>query len=597
MRFKSSKRNGFQIFAVSGVNTISFAVVADAAARNDLLGFSVEREDRTEGERYFMPGFKVFPSVIPVPGASTHVSTFEHPVQSMVWDDFTAKPEHDYVYYFHPVRGVPRNLRRSPAVPIRVMTEPLFSTLEHDVYFNRGAAGSQAYTRRFGNKRLKDLSDEKRTEALAWLSRDLDEAILAFINQAAPGDALRCCFYEFRYRPVADALKAAVDRGVDVKVIVDAKVNAFTDKKGVFHESFPREENIRMLEAAGITDQQYILREARPNAIQHNKFMVLLKGKKRKPKEMWTGSTNISEGGIHGQTNVGHWVRNSTTAAGYLEYWKLLADNPGGAKGDSPTETRRKNEELRAAVEKLHAVPTTVAEIPVGITPVFSPRAGLDVLNLYIRMVDSASVYSAVTLAFGINEAFKNQLVDNTADDQIVFMLLEKKDEPTARNAATFVRINAANNVYKAWGSYLKSPVYQWVKETNAELLGLNHHVSYVHSKFLLMDPLCADPIVVTGSANFSDASTNNNDENMIIIRGDRRVADIYFTEFNRLFNHYYFRSVVEETTARHHNDTDGSLFLKERADDWLVKYKPGTLRQKRVDLFARMEGAVTLKT
>ena len=40
--------------------------------------------------------------------------------------------------------------------------------------------------------------------------------------------------------------------------------------------------------------------------------------------------------------------------------------------------------------------------------------------------------------------------------------------------------------------------------------------MSYVHSKFLMMDPLGDDPIVVTGSANFSDASTNSNDENML---------------------------------------------------------------------------------
>jgi len=64
--------------------------------------------------------------------------------------------------------------------------------------------------------------------------------------------------------------------------------------------------------------------------------------------------------------------------------------------------------------------------------------------------------------------------------------------------------------------------------------------------KFLLMDPLGDDPIVVTGSANFSEASTNDNDENMLLIRGNQRVADIYFTEFNRLFNHYYFRSINE---------------------------------------------------
>ncbi len=112
-----------------------------------------------------------------------------------------------------------------------------------------------------------------------------------------------------------------------------------------------------------------------------------------------------------------------------------------------------------------------------------------------------------------------------------------------------------------------------------------------MHSKFLLRDPLGDDPVVVTGSANFSDASTNANDENMLIIRGDQRVADIYFTEFNRLFNHYYFRAVTEATTEAGRPQTDDSLFLKETADEWLVKYQPGKLRQKRVDMYARMKG------
>jgi hypothetical protein len=34
-----------------------------------------------------------------------------------------------------------------------------------------------------------------------------------------------------------------------------------------------------------------------------------------------------------------------------------------------------------------------------------------------------------------------------------------------------------------------------------------------------------------------------------VIVRGDRRVVYIYFTEFNRLFNHYYFASIAERST------------------------------------------------
>jgi hypothetical protein len=43
MRFRSERVGGFRVFAVSGVNTISFGVDATAAAlKPGLLGFSVE---------------------------------------------------------------------------------------------------------------------------------------------------------------------------------------------------------------------------------------------------------------------------------------------------------------------------------------------------------------------------------------------------------------------------------------------------------------------------------------------------------------------------------------------------------------------------
>ena len=60
----------------------------------------------------------------------------------------------------------------------------------------------------------------------------------------------------------------------------------------------------------------------------------------------------------------------------------------------------------------------------------------------------------------------------------------------------------------------------------------------YIHDKFMLVDPLGDDPIVVTGSANFSGPSQHANDENMLVIRGNKRVADIYFGEFMRIFDH-----------------------------------------------------------
>ncbi len=77
----------------------------------------------------------------------------------------------------------------------------------------------------------------------------------------------------------------------------------------------------------------------------------------------------------------------------------------------------------------------------------------------------------------------------------------------------------------------------------------------------------------------------------MQFVRGNLRVADIYFTEFNRLFNHYYFRSVTEATA---HGRELGSPPLPPPADhsltlladdSLLVASSPGKLCLKRVQV------------
>ena len=275
MRFKSAKTGPYQVMAVSGTNTISFAISADKAGTKGLLGFAVERSDPGGKQDFYTFGFKVFPSLIPKPDDKTKVKTSRHPVQSFVWDDFTGKPDHKYEYIFHPLKGTPKKLdRTAEPVAIRVQTEPLFSALEHDIFFNRGVASSQAYTREFGNKKPSELKGAKQVAAKEWLSRQLDDAILKFVADAGAADTLLCCFYEFRYEPVAQALKDALDRGVDVRLIVDAKKNKPKDSKGKPTPSFPRTENLALIDKVGIPPGHVFLREARTNNIQHNKFMT-----------------------------------------------------------------------------------------------------------------------------------------------------------------------------------------------------------------------------------------------------------------------------------------------------------------------------------
>jgi phosphatidylserine/phosphatidylglycerophosphate/cardiolipin synthase-like enzyme len=293
-------------------------------------------------------------------------------------------------------------------------------------------------------------------------------------------------------------------------------------------------------------------------------------------------------------------VRNPAVAAAFTAYWEILKSDPGAVAGEDRSTSTAKRKAYRDAVMALGQVPPRWEDIPNGASTVFSPRTGSAVLDMYVKALDAAGSFSGVTLAFGINKKFKAALVDNTAQGPVTFLLLERRDKPNPRANGPFVPLKAKHNVYQAWGSFLRDPLYQWARETNARALGLNTHVAYIHSKFMLKDPLGPDPIVITGSANFSDASTNDNDENMLLIRGDARVADIYFTEFNRLFNHYYFRSVQEALfrgapeEANASADSRASLFLDE-TPAWLDKYQPGKLRRKRVEVFAAMANPETL--
>lgn len=612
MRFKSDKVGGFQVFAVSGTNTVSFGIDFDPAKIAGLMGFAVERQKLGTTERYYMYGFKVFESVYPHPDETLKVSTFDQPVQSFVWDDFTASDGTEYVYWFHPLKGGPRSLDRSlPPIPIRAETEKAFTTGTHDVFFNRGVASSQAYARNFDNKKPDQLPEPKRSQALQWLSRDLDEAIRKFIQQAKAGDTLLGAFYEFRYLPAAQWLKQAVDRGVDVRLVLDAKRNAHgkLDKKtGKPIEDFPRADNIQTVKDAGLPASAIACwRESNVDDIAHNKFMVLLKGAAKKPTQVWTGSTNLSDGGIHGQTNVGHWVRDAKVADRFRAYWELLSKDPGKSATDTVQQGKVAKGALRSDVAALLDAPTDISKIPQGTTPIFSPRAGSEVLDMYSDLLDQSKDVGCITLAFGISKVFKDRLVNHTTASPLTFLMLEKRDLPRKTKPGApredFVELNWRQNIYPAWGSYIEDPLYRWTRETNARRLQLNTHVSYIHSKFLLQDPLGPDPIVVTGSANFSDDSTNNNDENMLLIRGETRVADIYFTEFNRLFFHYYFRSiheVIAEKEAKQDPvgiaasaaNEKASLFLDE-TPGWTAKYAPKSLKTKRVKMFTAMAGAL----
>ena len=101
----------------------------------------------------------------------------------------------------------------------------------------------------------------------------------------------------------------------------------------------------------------------------------------------------------------------------------------------------------------------------------------------------------------------------------------------------------------------------------------LHGYVGFVRP--LIREALGADPIVISGSANFSEASTTQNDENMLVIRGDKRIADIYFGEYLRLYTHYAFRESVKffMEKKKHGTPEDWQPQLLGDDDSWMEPY------------------------
>jgi phosphatidylserine/phosphatidylglycerophosphate/cardiolipin synthase-like enzyme len=539
------KSGDLSVTAISGTYVVTLGFNLDESKINDLLGFAIHRTDHTENENYWLKGFKTFEETEPNPVPGALYSTLEHPIQSFQWADYTAKPDHRYTYKVVPLTGSPKNMKQSPPVEVEVQTEAEYSG-EHAIYFNSGVAGSQAYYREFGDKKPDDVPNQ---EAFKWLSRGLEEAILGVIDRANGSDyGLRASVYEFNHYPVLEAFRRAADAGADVKIVYDSR------------QDNPKLANDEAIEWTGIRD--LVIRRTRPKSyISHNKFIVLLKN--GKPIEVWTGSTNITKGGIFGQANVGHLIRNEQIAKKYYDYWVQLSGDPT-------------NPDLKKWTEKETPDPADQPYPPNTITPLFSPRKTLKVLEWYAKRMDEAEETVCLTSAFGVN--FRLSEIFAKDKTYLRYVLLEKK-------ANNYEEFSQDPDVLISVGSHLEDATYKWTREV---LTDYNFHVKYIHTKFMLIDPLSDNPTVITGSANFSDQSTTDNDENMLVIQGNKRVADIYLGEFFRLFNHFYFRYVVNAQKAAEGSEEKKKSYLKPDSS-WASKYYVhGSIKEKQRLLFSK---------
>lgn len=536
---KTAKSGGLTVRAIAGSNNVLIGIDLDPAKRAGCLGFTLQRSDTGTPAMRFLPNSITFAST----PEDTALDTENSPLQKFRWGDYTCKPGTAYKYTvtarYRDGSGTPVKLKDGDSVEVDVTTEDPTQQATA-VFFNRAAAASQAYIKKFGDKDPTDLPAPLNTQALAWLSRGLEEALLAFQSQATDKSfGLHCAVYEFQKENLLNGLKAALDRGVDVQVVYHFR-----------HKNSPADKTWKKNEAAAIKAGLAAVstkRTQNPGVIMHNKFMVLLKD--GKPIAVWTGSTNWTDGGIYGQLNVGHAVYDPKVAETYEGYFQLLKKDLS-------------DKDMKAGVRGLGAVPSTVPGP--GVLPILSPQSDRTMLELYGSIMANAQCV-LVSAPFALADEI-TKVVMSVPPGKMNYLLVDKEGSLGDKNEIKDIEQIPANSV--AFAATLPSNLTSFQDKLLKDSAESYHHAGvHIHSKIIVADPFGDDPVLVTGSANFSTNSTMHNDSNSLLVRGDTAITDIYATEFMRMFEQYHFRGAKKKA------DDKNTVITLSDTDAWSDRY------------------------
>ena len=177
-------------------------------------------------------------------------------------------------------------------------------------------------------------------------------------------------------------------------------------------------------------------------------------------------------------------------------------------------------------------------------------------------------------------------LLFNAGAPSIVQHLKDIAQEKVAKGEFLFVRgaisdaksgAEATTRVYNR--SILKGPnvlitgiggIPDHFARWERELAQLGHAV--IHDKVVVIDPFSDDCVVVTGSHNLGFKASYSNDENMCIVRGNRKLAEAYATHVLDVVSHFNFRNKLAEQFKKTKR-LDKAFQHLDKSDTWQDKY------------------------
>ncbi|MEZ5197470.1 MAG: phospholipase D-like domain-containing protein [Bacteroidales bacterium] len=332
-----------------------------------------------------------------------------------------------------------------------------------------------------------DVSYSNGVDAI-YLDETIDDTLIKYIERAKY--TIDFTIYNFNnagISNISNALIAAANNGVRVRVIGCGT----TDNQGI---------NELMGTAVHVLIGP---NGSQRTGIMHNKFIVF-DAQSNDPNDplVWTGATNFTDGQINLDANNVIIVQDQSLARTYeIEFEEMW-----GSNGDEPNPANA----LFGSAKRNN----TPHEFMIGgkyVECYFSPSDGVN--NKIVDVINTAD----------------NDLSISTMLMTRIFMaeaIAERKTAGVAVNVIT----NAEGNNNSTVNTIL------------SESLGTHNTFDDVsqgilHHKYMIVDqyPPLSDPMLLTGSHNWSAAADNDNDENTLIIH-DATITNVYYQQFVHRF-------------------------------------------------------------
>lgn len=328
-----------------------------------------------------------------------------------------------------------------------------------------------------------------------------NDSIAAYISRAQ--QTLDIAIYNFTDDAViANAINARYDAGVQIRVVADGS----TAQMGLSLLN----SNIPVVERINTSG----------TGIMHNKFMIV-DADDADNAWVWTGSMNWTDNNMYNDYNNIVIFQDQSVARGYRlefeEMWGGSGPTPGVASGVFGS-------------SKSSNTPSEYVLGPdnIRVESYFSPTDNANGAIIRAMQTTDANLDYAVL-------AFTRQDIADAiiAEDDLFLVLVRGMIEQTSDPASEFGYLQTA-------GQDVRS----------------HEGISYdLHHKYLIVDHSNqdSDPLVLTGSHNWSSAAQTTNDENTVIIH-DARVANLYLQEFMSLWG-------PETTGLNEWNEEGGNVY------------------------------------